>query len=257
MKKLMMTAVVSVSALFCEAASQMSLPMPRPMTPEEEKAAEEAELKRTGGEIYVPNSLKGEIVYVNCQTAAKEEWLKFSIDYFIYHTDFTIVLKPGKFDLLKPEVQGNVSLFVVDDPALPPILCAPESRWAMVNVAPLKSDKPAFFETRVKKELSRGFCYLCGATNSRYPKCLVGGITGLDMIDRQSDHRIQADVIQRFRTFMRDFGVTPRRYTAYINAVRQGWAPPPTNDYQKAVWDEVHKLPSNPIKIKFDPKRDK
>lgn len=36
-----------------------------------------------------------------------------------------------------------------------------------------------------------------------------------------------------------------------------GWAAQPTNDYQKAVWDQVHALPDKPLTIEFDPKKDK
>ena len=41
----------------------------------------------------------------------------------------------------------------------------------------------------------------------------------------------------------------------YKNACEQGWAPAPTNDIQKAIWDKVHAVPKNPMKIEFDPKK--
>lgn len=214
-------------------------------------------LRRTGGSIEKPGSQKGEIVYVNCQSAAKAEWIASSIDYFAKQTKFKITLGKGEFAWPNPKIQGSLSLFIVDAEGLPTILCAPENRWAMVNVAPLKSEKEAFFEARVKKELTRGFAYLCGATNSRYPNALTGGITGLDMIDKIADTRLPADVIERFKKYVDSFGITPIRHTAYINACRQGWAPAPTNEYQKAIWDKVHAIPDKPITIEFDPKKDK
>ncbi|MBQ3289136.1 MAG: hypothetical protein IJH50_06970 [Kiritimatiellae bacterium] len=212
-------------------------------------------LRRTGGSIEKPGSQKGEIVYVNCQGAAKAEWIASSIDYFTKQTKFKITLRDGEFSWPSPKIHGSLSLFIVDDEGLPTILCAPENRWAVVNVAPLKSGKEAFFEARIKKELTRGFAYLCGAANSRYPNALTGGITSVDMIDKITDARLPADVIERFRKYVESFGVTPIRYTAYINACRQGWAPPPTNDYQKAIWDKVHAIPAKPMKIEFDPKK--
>lgn len=246
MKKLMMVAVTAVAVTGLSAETSV-----------DKQDEREKELYRTGGIVYEPNSRKGEIVYVNCQSAAKEEWLQFSITYFAEHTGLTILLKSGTFDLKKPEIQGSVSLFVVDDPELPSILYAPDGRWSMVNVAPLKCDKPAFFEARVKKQLTRAFAYLCGAADSRYSKSLVGAIDGLNGLDRHSDHRLQADVMSRFRRYMHLLGVTPPRYTAYANACREGWAEQPTNKYQKAVWDKVHEIPSKPIKIEFNEKRDK
>ena len=41
----------------------------------------------------------------------------------------------------------------------------------------------------------------------------------------------------------------------YREACREGWAPPPTNDLQRAIWEETRKLPEKPIKIEFDPPR--
>ena len=32
----------------------------------------------------------------------------------------------------------------------------------------------------------------------------------------------------------------PVRRATYRRAVEEGWAPPPTNDYQKAIWDAAH-----------------
>ena len=42
----------------------------------------------------------------------------------------------------------------------------------------------------------------------------------------------------------------------YRKACMDGWAPAPTNEYQKAIWDQVHAIPTKPIKIEFDPKTD-
>lgn len=45
--------------------------------------------------------------------------------------------------------------------------------------------------------------------------------------------------------------------TKIVMAVEEGWGANPTNDVEKAIWDEVHALPDKPMQIKFDPKRDK
>lgn len=34
------------------------------------------------------------------------------------------------------------------------------------------------------------------------------------------------------------FGVDRTHRVPYRKAVQDGWAPPPTNDYQRAVWEE-------------------
>ena len=47
----------------------------------------------------------------------------------------------------------------------------------------------------------------------------------------------------------------PYRLTTYRKACEEGWANPPTNDVQKAIWDKVHALPTEPLKIKPEEKK--
>ena len=195
---------------------------------------------------------------MNAQTRAPRKWLEQNAATFGEATKLTIEIADGKFDFPSPKIQGEASLFVVDDPALPPLLSAPESRWAMVNVAPLAKgagEKPQFFAARVQKELTRGFCLLAGAQNSGYPDALVGCITKPEDLDRFADCRLPIDVMNRFAPYLKGYGVTPKVYTTYKKACEQGWAPAPTNEFQKAIWDKVHAMPSAPIKIKPESKK--
>ena len=54
---------------------------------------------------------------------------------------------------------------------------------------------------------------------------------------------------------LKQLGVKPIVTSTYRQAVREGWASAPTNEYQKAIWDKVHSAPKNPMKIEFDPKK--
>ena len=148
-----------------------------------------------------------------------------------------------------------LTLFVIDDPTMPNVLVAPENRWAAVNVAPLKSDKEPFFRARVLKELTRGFAMLCGASDSQFPGALTSAITKVEDLDHHADYRLPVDLFARFKKYMKPFGVTPGNIETYETACCQGWAPAPTNDVQKAIWDKVHEPPKTPMKIEFDPKK--
>lgn len=215
---------------------------------------------RTGGKILVPGSMQGKIVYVNAQTRAPRKWLEQNAETFGEATKLAIELVDGKFEFPSPKIQGEASLFVIDDPAFPPLLSAPESRWAMVNVAPLAKgagEKPQFFAARVQKELTRGFCLLAGAQNSGYPDALVGCITKPEELDRFMDCRLPIDVLNRFAPYLKGYGITPKTYSTYKKACEEGWAPAPTNDVQKAIWNEVRQLPTKPIKIEYDPAKGK
>ena len=178
--------------------------------------------------------------------------------YFAEVTKFKIAYSEGSFDMKNPRVEGNSTIFIVDDAALPPVLIAPESRWALVNIAPIALEKrSAFFEQRTKKELSRAFAYLCGATGSRYERSLTRGITSQTELDKNPDYELPMDIVQRFWDYMKPLGVIPAQRTTYLKACQEGWAPAPTNDVQRTIWEQTHQLPSKPITIEFDPARGK
>ncbi len=272
MKKFLVLSVVAVQALSLSAAAPANPPFDFKKAPtnEAERVARRAYIRdriarHTGGKLIRPGTRAGEIVCVNCQKRAERKLLEESADYFIKEARFNVTVKDGAFDLAKPQIQGNVSLFVVDDESLPALLVAPEDRWAMVNVAPLakgRGEKKAFFDARVKKELTRGFSALCGATNSGYPNALTGGISATEQLDKHVDARLPVDVIARFAPYMASFGVTPAVETTYRRACQEGWAPAPTNDYQKAIVEQIKKEksealkgPAKPRKITFDKKK--
>ena len=237
------------------------------VTPEEKAQRkayfEKRFLEHTGGKILRPGTRRGEVTYVNCQKRADSAWLEESREYMAAYSKFNVTMRDGTFDLASPKIYGNASLFVVDDESLPPLLVAPESRWAVVNVAKLAKDaKPAFFEARVKKELTRGFCLLCCAANSQFPRALTGGVTTPADLDKFPDHHLPVDIEKRMASYMEPFGVTPAVMSTYRQACREGWAPPPENDYQKNVAEavarekaEILKGPKSPRKIVFDPKK--
>jgi len=236
----------------------------RPTTPEEIELRRQWVAKRRyehfGGELMRPGSMKGTVIVVNCQESADSAILNEGILYLKNETRFDIKLKKGAFSIEDVKLDGDFSLFVIENDKLPTMLLAPESKWAALNVAPLKTgrgEKPAFLKARVLKEMSRTFAGLCGGISSNYPDSLTTGIYNLDQLDRQEDNRLSVDVIARFAPSLANAGVTPAVMSTYRAACKQGWAPAPTNDVQKAIWEEMHKLPEKPIKIEFDQKKGK
>ena len=234
------------------------------LTPEERAARrakfEAMRMKKVGGIVARPGTQNGEVVYVNCQKRAPKEWIDESIAYFTKETKFKITYKEGSFDFASPKIEGNATLFVIDDEKMPALIIAPENRWAFVNVAVVAKEKrPAFFQARVKKQLTRGFAFLCGASNSHFPGALTRGIVKQTDLDENLDLRLPVDVIARFRTYMLPLGVTPRMDVTYMQACKEGWAPTPTNEYQKAIWERIkadkERGPTNPLKIPMPKKR--
>ena len=63
-----------------------------------------------------PSVMKGEIVYVNCQKRGTTASIKASVDSLKKEMRFNVTLKEnGTFDFKKPKVEGNATLFIVDD----------------------------------------------------------------------------------------------------------------------------------------------
>ena len=225
------------------------------MTASERKASLEY---RSGGHFVKPGTLKGSVVFVNAQKKATLEVLQENVAYLTRKTGYAIQIKDGCFNFPSVERVGDVTLFVVDDANLPTILSAPEDGWVVVNVARLNNGKgssPAFFNARVQKELTRGFCLLAGSQDSNYPNSLLGPITKPEDLDSHVDCRFPIDIQRRFKPYLEKWGVTPAVVSGYRRACEEGWAPAPTNDVQKAIWDKVHAMPTEPIKIKPEEKK--
>ena len=223
--------VIVASVVIGSFAQTTSIPQKKEKLSLEERIERRAKAKKViaqklGGFIARPGTPQGEICYINCQKRIPSEWIKESIDYF------------------------------VDNDKMPAILVAPENSWAIVNVAVIaKETRPVFFEMRTKKQMSRAFALLCGASNSQYPRALTRGIINEQDLDRNPDFQLPVDVLARFRTYMEPLGVKPSVLVPYRRACEEGWAPAPTNDIQKAIWDKVHAMPTAPIKIKPETKK--
>lgn len=152
---------------------------------------------------------------------------------------------------------ATVLIAVVSDPAQPTMLVAPEEHWCVVNLAKLVDDLPAerakkkFFAPRARKEIIKAASLVCGGGSSQYP----GNIMNTACV-RELDYvreTLPADKIAVCTGYLKKLGVTPKDLVTYEEACQEGWAPAPTNDIQKAIWDKVHAPPSKPLKITFDP----
>lgn len=147
-----------------------------------------------------------------------------------------------------------VGIYLVEDPALPMTLVAMEDRWAMINVAKVAS--PTASQKVNAKRLQRAFSRTLKALFSS-----VSTVRGSRAVTSGADlDGITADPIDGQTLFnivngLPSVGLTPERITTYKRACEEGWAPAPTNEFQKAVWDKVHQMPSKPIKIKPETKK--
>lgn len=224
-----------------------------PLSDAERQRRHELRMMKTGGVLRDVRNQRGRVVIVNCQTAADERWIRNGAKVLADCLRISVDVMRGSFDLLRPELQGEATVFVVDDPKLPISLIAPEARWSVLNLASFKDAKRTYFETRTTKALSRALVPLLGGSDSQYPCCVMGNVLKPEDLDKVPSSQLPVDVIARMEKNMKGLGLGQWSETFYRQACREGWAPAPTNKYQKAVWDQVHSIPDKPMKINFDP----
>ena len=252
MKKLLLVAVAAMTfavAAFGEAAA--------------EAASHESFAAKAGGLVGKPNSSKGKIVFVNTQGEMGEANIAGAISslgeiiakYAVSSEKDT----PDKPLALKAKHKADIAVIIVAEDDSPALLAAPEECWAVVNVRALKKNLKSdaavekFFDSRCRKEIMRGFVCAAGGMGSSFPGNImnVAKVEDLDLCDEF----VPFDKVGVVKQHLKDTGVTPVRYATYRIACREGWAPAPTNDVQKAIWDKVHAMPTEPLKIKPEEKK--
>ena len=155
------------------------------------------------------------------------------------------------------ETKPLMLIMVVDGVPDQPILSIfPEERVGIVNADKLKGgDDSSAPELRVSKETWRAIGFVGGLGFSQADNDIMQPLYSLKELDANRYPFIQPMNMARMQKMWKRFGVKKERRIPYRVAVQEGWAAQPTNEYQKAVWDQVHQLPSEPIKIKPETKK--
>ena len=239
-------AVLAVTTLADAAPSANPQAGRKQMTEEEREAIAEKVRHFTGGRVVRPRSQQGRIVFLDLQSKYASTNSQHMVDTLVGGTEYRVVYEKGaeKWDITKAtEIarahKANIAIIIVDDAVTPPMLVAPEEGWAAVNVARLEKGLPdnklrkVVFSGRCRKEIMRAFSLVCGGGGSPYKGSAINAAT-IEDLDVTGDF-IPFDTIQLYRPYLRNFGVTPRELVTYRQAVMEGWAADPTNEYQVAA----------------------
>ena len=229
-----------------------------------QRMSAEERVAKLGGYVVYPGSRKGAVKFIDAQNAVDvaadfEEVL----GYFRRQVPINLVLEKaaqGDPKTLKQNSKAEFAVVLVSDDAQPPSVIVPEEGYAVVNFAKytaglkLPADE-AKYRRRCTRAALKAFVLLCGGGSSRYPGHVAAAHTP-QALDFAQD-KLPIDIQDSVKKYLEAAGVTPMKRTIYRRAVQEGWAPQPTNDVQQAIWDEVRKLPSNPLKIDYDPAKGK
>jgi hypothetical protein len=263
--KVLITVLTSIVATNILATQQTN----RKLSAAEKKARGDAFIAEMGG--IVESIPTGNVIrVVNAQTIVDRglverfanefrKWYRTTplvSDAEIAHADALKIVK----DTFKLPRTGAV-IVLVDNTTLPTLLIAPEEGYAIVNIKPLLSDSPEKnkFEKRVRKELWRGITMALGATNSHMVPCLLVQVRKPADLDTVSSSIPGPEPFQKVSSNLSNFGLTLPKRALYLTACQEGWAPAPTNEVQKAIWERAkadkERGPSNPIEIPMPKKK--
>lgn len=248
------------------------------MTPEE-RAARNARIKeklkgktpaellymRTGGRIVKPESGEGKIVFLNAQKTwpagkvgafAKDLALFFQVRIEVRESnmlDFAGLAKARR------DTGAAVALLLIDQPDHPKSLVDYEDCWGVVNLNSFttKADEKVM-DMRMRKLIFRAFALACGLADAQsigstmWPAADEKAFDELYFPDRPFPN-LMIPILGHLQRL----GIKNMTVKTYKEACQEGWAPQPKDQYQKAIWDKTHEIPSKPIKIEYNEKRDK
>ena len=218
---------------------------------------------KAGGMLEKPNSSKGRIVFVNTQSEMPAANIQLAVkslaDILAKYPVEIVEANPAKAGELKERFRADIAVVVAAEADAPGLIAAPDEGWAVVNVRALtrnlktEAAKAKFYEARCRKEIMRGFVCAAGGFGSSFPGNImnVAKIEDLDLCEEF----VPFDKVGVVKQHLKACGVVPGRFATYRTACREGWAPAPTNDVQKAIWEKIHTVPKSPMKIEFDPKK--
>lgn len=221
-------------------------------------ARKEKLLRSTGGRIAREGTGTGRIVLLNDQTVLPASELAAVANDLAILLRLRIDVADGKFpgigaakDVLKAK-QANAVVFVVADKALPRSLVAYEDAWGVANVGILKPAEKTISLSRMKKLVLRTLALTCGVGDPQSAGSTMWPVGA----DEELDGVWYPDIpLPNFASpivaHMKKLGMEQMEVKTYFQACQAGWAPQPTNEVQKRVWDKVHTIPKNPMTIKY------
>lgn len=272
MKKVLTIAIAAISAAVLAQEAPQAAPAStnetyvdmitgKPWTPDSKwtiaqlKARDERVLKKTGGLIDIKAS--GPELFVLDARSKKGA----SIDRFceLYTRASKLPVKSAHeprgdkcpMEVAREKLASEKALMVVvvveGCDKLPALSVFPDERIGIVNADALKEgDDPVMPEVRVGKDIWRALGFIGGIGFSSMKNDLMQPIFTIGELDACQNAYIQPMNFGRMNDYYKHFGVTRPRRVAYRKAIQEGWAAAPTNDYQRAVWEEertnkVHK----------------
>ena len=246
--------MAAVSIVFTSIGKPVSRKKFSDLTPTERAEMKERHLLRTGGLVHTGS--KGEILYLDFTKQFPQEALDSVSGLFTKNLRIKVNSKKArdgiKFairdaETILKDIGANAVVYVVDDQNLPMSIVAMESKWALINLAKINSDKPSkeILQRRGEKLLIRATTVVLGGANSDIQVSAMQSINSLEDLDAVKGRGVDPRSCMAIFRHLPTIGVIQDQITSYRKACEEGWAFAPTNKYQKLVWEQVSKQKKN------------
>ena len=201
---------------------------------------------RMGGPVMRPNLEPG-ICFLNAQKTVPAVAFETPMDNIRNEFRVSCYLREGTFTSLKDlaamaaKTNHACVVCVVDLPEFPKVLAAADDHWSLVNIAPLKADKPSAekLAERLGKMAYRGFGLAMGAGFSAQAGGLLQPATTLAELDAIYGKASPPDCHFPILNYCELRKVARGGTAPYRVACREGWAPPPKDEIQRKIAEEV------------------
>ena len=242
-------ALTSTAEEYISPVTGRPVPTDGKYTVEQYKARDERVMKKTGG--FIHQKAEGPLTLLVDTRRKERKTIDEVARLYKLGTHLDINIEKRQRDGKKPLAFGQeimsakkplmVIVVVEDCEELPALSVFPEERIGIVNADKLKGEAsdPTLPEMRVSKEVWRAIGFVGGIGFSAQENDMMQPYYTLEEIDGNNHPYIQPMNMAKLFYMGRRFGVKKERRIPYRNAVMEGWAAPPTNDYQKAVWNQV------------------
>ena len=210
-------------------------------------------IAKAGGELIRQGTFTGKVSVVNQQSRLPSSDCEAIARMLADLTQCNITVDTGN--------SAMIELYLIDDPKAPILLLAPEDHWGKLNMGRIVDDLPSdkakakFFVPRARKMILKALSLLMGGGSSQFPGNVMNAATMRDL--DHAEENVPIDMIDFYVTYLKTLGIKPAEKTTYRKACKEGWAPAPPNEFQRAIWNKVHKIPDRPLTIEYDPQKDR
>lgn len=197
---------------------------------------------KDGGLVKVAG--KGRLAVVDCTSGLDWDKMKPAFDVFDANFHIEVVRQKGaafsveEADEALRKSGANAALFVGEKAGYPLSLMASESKWAFINLAPLKADGTNF-EKRAQALLMRGLCRALGSDAARAKTIALAPVHSIAELDKITSLGVGMESFISISESSEALGIEPVEYLSFREACELENPPTPTNDVQRAIAAEV------------------